>query len=334
MTKISVLGCGTWGSALAQSLAMHNHNVTMWHYNKKKLQKIKNDRTHQNLPNFVFDSSISFDHDLENAIRDSDFIVVATPTKSVREISNSLRKYISKNQIIVNTSKGLESKTFKRMSEIIIEEIETIDSNNIVTLYGPSHAEEVIKKYPTTLVAASLNLESSRKVQKTFSSKTIRVYTNSDIVGVELGGSLKNVIAIGVGMCDGVGFGDNTKSALITRGMIEIIRLGTAMGARKETFSGLSGIGDLIATCLSKHSRNRFVGESLGKGKKLEDIIASMNMVAEGVETAKSIEKLSKIYNIDMPISNAVCSILFENKDPKSMVVNLMTRDLGNELSN
>ena len=334
MSNICVLGCGTWGSALAQILAFNDHNVTMWHFDKDKLLKINKDRSHPNLPNFTYHYSISFDHDLKSAIKNTDLIVIATPSKSVRSLSRLLGSHISPEQIIVSTSKGLESKTLKRMSEVIREEINTISEKNIIALYGPSHAEEVIKKFPTAIVAASLDIVNAQKVQSIFSSEILRVYTNKDIVGVELGGSLKNVIAIGVGMCDGVGFGDNTKSAIITRGMAEIIRLGVAMGARKETFSGLSGIGDMIATCLSKHSRNRYVGESLGKGKSLEEIMESMNMVAEGVETAKSIESLSLKYDIDMPISNAVCKILFEGKDPKSMVVNLMTRHLGDELSN
>ncbi len=334
MSNICVLGCGTWGSALAQILAFNDHNVTMWHYDKNKLLKINKDRSHPNLPNFTYHSSISFDNDLKSAIKNTDLIVIATPSKSVRSLSRLLGSHISPEQIIVSTSKGLESKTLKRMSEVIREEINTISEKNIIALYGPSHAEEVIKKFPTAIVAASQDIENAQKAQSIFSSEILRVYTNKDIVGVELGGSLKNVIAIGVGMCDGVGFGDNTKSAIITRGMAEIIRLGVAMGARKETFSGLSGIGDMIATCLSKHSRNRYVGESLGKGKSLEEIMESMNMVAEGVETAKSIESLSLKYDIDMPISNAVCKILFEGKDPKSMVVNLMTRHLGDELSN
>ena len=334
MSNICVLGCGTWGSALAQILAFNDHNVTMWHYDKNKLLKINKDRSHPNLPNFTYHSSIFFDHDLKSAIKNTDLIVIATPSKSVRSLSRLLGSHISPEQIIVSTSKGLESKTLKRMSEVIREEINTISEKNIIALYGPSHAEEVIKKFPTAIVAASQDIENAQKAQSIFSSEILRVYTNKDIVGVELGGSLKNVIAIGVGMCDGVGFGDNTKSAIITRGMAEIIRLGVAMGARKETFSGLSGIGDMIATCLSKHSRNRYVGESLGKGKSIEEIMESMNMVAEGVETAKSIESLSLKYDIDMPISNAVCKILFEGKDPKSMVVNLMTRHLGDELSN
>ena len=197
--------------------------------------------------------------------------------------------------------------------------------NNIVSLYGPSHAEEVINNQPTTLVSASDDLDIAKKVQSIFSSDNLRVYTNQDIIGVELGGSLKNVIAIATGICDGIGFGDNTKAALLTRGMAEIIRLGEKMGANPSTFSGLSGVGDLIATCLSHHSRNRFIGQSIGEGKNLDEILNSMDMVAEGVNMSRSIDDLSKKYNIDMPISKAVYKILFDNKDPKDMVAGLMT---------
>ena len=206
--------------------------------------------------------------------------------------------------------------------------------NNIVSLYGPSHAEEVINNQPTTLVSASDDLDIAKKVQSIFSSDNLRVYTNQDIIGVELGGSLKNVIAIATGICDGIDFGDNTKAALLTRGMAEIIRLGEKMGANPSTFSGLSGFGDLIATCLSQHSRNRFIGQSIGEGKNLDEILNSMDMVAEGVNMSRSIDDLSKKYNIDMPISKAVYKILFDNKDPKDMVVGLMTRDLIQEKNN
>ena len=218
------------------------------------------------------------------------------------------------------------------MSEVIYSEMSSF--YNIVSLYGPSHAEEVIDKQPATLVSASDDLDIAKKVQSIFSSDNLRVYTNQDIIGVELGGSLKNVIAIATGICDGIGFGDNTKAALLTRGMAEIIRLGEKMGANPSTFSGLSGVGDLIATCLSQHSRNRFVGQSIGEGKNLDEILNSMDMVAEGVNMSRSINDLSKKYNVDMPISKAVYKILFHNKDPKNMVVGLMTRDLIQEKNN
>jgi glycerol-3-phosphate dehydrogenase (NAD(P)+) len=243
---------------------------------------------------------------------------------------NISSKYFTSETIIINLSKGLENNTLKRMSEVILE-ITDVDDDRIVSLYGPSHAEEVILGYPTTLVAASSNERSSKMIQDIFSSNILRVYSNKDIKGVELGGSLKNVIAIAAGICDGIGFGDNTKAALLTRGMAEITRLGVEMGAKESTFSGLSGIGDLIATCLSKHSRNRYVGEEIGKGKRLSSILDNMDMVAEGVKTTRSVYDLSKEYNLDMPISEGVNNILFNDKNPKSIVSELMNRDLVNE---
>ena len=243
---------------------------------------------------------------------------------------NISSKYFTSETIIVNLSKGLENITLKRISEVILETT-GVDNDRIVSLYGPSHAEEVLLGYPTTLVAASSNEISSKLIQQIFSSNILRVYSNKDIKGVELGGSLKNVIAIAAGICDGIGFGDNTKAALLTRGMSEITRLGVEMGAKESTFSGLSGIGDLIATCLSKHSRNRYVGEEIGKGESLSSILDSMNMVAEGVNTTRSVYDLSKKYNLDMPISNGVYNILFNINDPKSIVSELMNRDLVNE---
>ena len=242
------------------------------------------------------------------------------------KVSNQL----SNDTIIVNVSKGIENDSLKTMSEVICE-ITSKDLSNIVTLYGPSHAEEVIAKHPTTLVSASTSNTSASYVQKIFSSSQLRVYTNKDIYGVELGGSLKNVIAIATGICDGIGFGDNTKAALLTRGIAEITHLGVTMGANADTFNGLSGVGDLIATCLSKHSRNRFVGEEIGKGKKLKEILNQMDMVAEGVKTTKSVYDLSKKHQIDMPICEGVYDILFNDKDPKSKVIELMTRDLKDE---
>ena len=334
MNKILVLGCGTWGSAIAQSLSNNAHLVTMWHYNKDKLLNFNTTRIHPNLLNFTFNSNINFDYNLENSLSDSEIVVIATPSSSVRDIVSKINPYLKDNQIIVNTAKGLEAKSLLRMSEVISEEATITNFDNIVSLYGPSHAEEVINEQPTTLVSASKHIKLAEKIQSIFSSDILRVYTNKDIIGVELGGSLKNVIAIATGICDGIGFGDNAKAALITRGMAEIIRLGEKMGALASTFSGLSGVGDLIATCLSKHSRNRYVGESIGEGKTLDEVLNSMEMIAEGVNTAKVINDLSIKYDVDMPISNAVYKILFNNDDPKKMVTDLMNRDLVQEKNN
>ena len=331
--KLLVMGCGTWGSALAQSLSSNSHRVTMWHYDEMKLLGFKSTRLHPNLLNFEFNKAINFKYDLKESVESSNIIVLAVPSSAVRGVINKIKSYLNENHIIVITSKGLEPKTFFTMSEVVYNELDH-NFNRIVTLYGPSHAEEVSANQPTALVSACSNVDVGKKIQAVFSSENLRVYTNQDIKGVELGGSLKNIIAIAIGICDGLGFGDNTKAALITRGMVEITRLGVQMGAHHSTFSGLSGIGDLIATCLSKHSRNRFVGESIGSGKSLNEVLESMDMIAEGVTTSKTINDLSAKYKVDMPISSAVNQVLFNDVDPKKFVLDLMSRNLINERDN
>ena len=333
MDKILVMGCGTWGSVIAQSLAKKGYNVTMWHYNEKKLTEFQSTRLHPNLLNFSYDPKISFNYNLSDIVDESKIIVIATPSKTVRDIIVKIKFNLNDNHIIVNTSKGLELDTLYTMSEVISSELNN-EFKNIVSLYGPSHAEEVATNQPTTLVSASLDIDTAKIIQRVFSSQYLRVYANQDIKGVELGGSLKNIIAIATGICDGLGFGDNTKAAIITRGIAEITRLGVKMGALSSTFSGLSGIGDLIATCLSKHSRNRYVGESIGSGKSLNQILETMEMVAEGIITAKSVNQLSQKYEVEMPISKAVFQILFEELDPKKVVLDLMSRDLISEKNN
>ena len=278
-------------------------------------------------------SKIIFNSSLTETLEGSNCIVIAVPSHCVRYIMKQSANIIPKDAIIVNLAKGIENDTLKTMSQVIKEVTKTYESQ-IVSLYGPSHAEEVIAGYPTTLVSASIEKSSAKYVQKVFSSNMIRVYTNDDIHGVELGGSLKNVIAIAAGICDGLGFGDNTKAALLTRGIAEITRLGVAMGANSTTFNGLSGIGDLIATCLSNHSRNRYVGEKIGKGDKLSDILDKMHMVAEGVKTTRSVYDLSKKYDVEMPISNGIFNVLFKEKTPRTIVAKLMTRDLKHESLN
>ena len=333
MDKILVMGCGTWGSVIAQSLAKNGYDVTMWHYNEKKLTEFQSTRLHPNLLNFSYDPKISFNYNLSDIVDESSIIVIATPSKTVRDIIVKIKFNLNDNHIIVNTSKGLELDTLYTMSEVISSELNK-EFKNIVSLYGPSHAEEVATNQPTTLVSASLDIDTAKIIQRVFSSQYLRVYANQDIKGVELGGSLKNIIAIATGICDGLGFGDNTKAAIITRGIAEITRLGVKMGALSSTFSGLSGIGDLIATCLSKHSRNRYVGESIGSGKSLNQILETMEMVAEGIITAKSVNQLSQKYEVEMPISKAVFQILFEELDPKKVVLDLMSRDLTTEKNN
>ena len=327
MDHISLLGCGTWGSTLAQVLGRNGHSVTAWHYKMDVVDDMIRSRMHPNISDFEFHSNIIFKKEIQTCIEGSNCIVVAVPSHGVRNIIEKSSSFFTNKVILVNVAKGIENGTLSTMSEVI-KDSSNLDSGQIVSLYGPSHAEEVIKGDPTTLVSASSDKSSAEYVQTIFSSDTLRVYTNNDIKGVELGGSLKNVIAIAAGICDGIGFGDNSKAALMTRGIAEITRLGVAMGVNSDTFSGLSGIGDLIVTCLSIHSRNRYVGEEIGKGKTLVSILDKMDMVAEGIRTTQSVYDLSKKYQVEMPISEGVYQILFNEKNPKEIVSELMTRDL------
>ena len=330
MIKISVLGTGSWGSAIGELLTQNGHEVILWQRDDEKVKAMEADRKHPFFNDLTFSDEVKFTSDLDMAIKGSQIIVVAVPSHSVRELVSRAVDFIENNVIIVNISKGLELDTLLTMSSVISEE--TVGKNvSIVSLYGPSHAEEVVRKIPTTLVAASTDENSSKKVQYIFSSSVLRVYTNSDILGLELGGSIKNVIAIAAGICDGIGFGDNTKAAILTRGIAEMTRLGVALGALEKTFAGLSGIGDLFVTCSSKHSRNRYVGEEIGKGRKIDEILSKMKMVAEGVNTAKAVFQLCQKHNVDMPISCAVYNVLYNNNDPLESVSELMNRDLISE---
>ena len=330
MIKISVLGTGSWGSAIGDLLNQNGHEVIMWQRDAEKVKAMEVDRKHPFFVDLTFSDEVKFTTDLDSAIKGSQLLVVAVPSHSVRELVSRAVEFIEDNVIIVNITKGLELDTLLTMSSVISEE--TVGKNvSIVSLYGPSHAEEVGRKIPTTLVAASTEENASKKVQYIFSSRVLRVYTNTDILGLELGGSIKNVIAIAAGICDGIGFGDNTKAAILTRGIAEMTRLGVALGAQEKTFAGLSGIGDLFVTCSSKHSRNRYVGEEIGKGRKIDEILSEMKMVAEGVKTAKSVFQLCQKHNVDMPISCAVYNVLYNNKDPLESVSELMNRDLRSE---
>ena len=328
--KITVLGFGSWGGTVAQSLCNKGHKVIGWHKFPKEVEEMQKTLQHNLIPQLQISKELELTTDIEASLKNAEIIVVATPSHIVRGIIGECAKYIKKDAIIVNLAKGVENDSLQTMSQVIAE-AGKINPDRIVTLYGPSHAEEVALKMPTTLVSASKNLNTAKIVQEEFSSESLRIYTNKDILGVELAGSLKNVIAIAAGICDGIGYGDNTKAALITRGLTEMTRLGVEMGAKPETFFGLSGIGDLMATCLSKHSRNRYVGEELGKGRKLEEILDEMKMVAEGVKTAKSVVQLRDKYKVPMPIASAMERVLFHGEDPKDKVKELMTRDLKKE---
>ena len=330
MENITFLGCGSWGGALGKLLSEKGTNVTMWHRNVDVVRSLTERRQHYLIEELVFPEDIVFTNDISSSIASSDIIVLALPSQTIRGLLEQNRSHFNDQQIIVNISKGIEIDTLMTISEVI-KDVLNEKHNNVVTLSGPSHAEEVIRKHPTTLVAASRDVDSAKIIQNLFATEMLRTYLNRDIKGVELGGSMKNVIAIAAGICDGIGYGDNSKAALMTRGMTEITRLGKAMGAKGKTFRGLSGYGDLIVTCLSKHSRNRQLGQSIGEGISLDRITSDMNMIAEGVSTAKSVHQLRLKHNVDMPIHEAIYQVLFEKKDPKNSVVELMTRRLSEE---
>lgn len=330
MKKICVLGAGSWGSALALSLAKKGYSITMWTLNQEQADKINTTKENINyLPGVLFPNNITLTTNIEEAVVDSKLIVLAVPSQAIRSICKQIKPFVSKEQVLVDVAKGLEKGTGLRLSEVCKDEL---PENPYVALSGPSHAEEVAKDIPTTLVVASENLEIAQEVQDIFMSPKLRVYTNPDVVGVELGGALKNIIAFGAGICDGLGYGDNTKAALMTRGIREIARLGIALGADKSTFSGLSGIGDLIVTCTSMHSRNRRAGILIGQGKSLEETLEEVKMVVEGITATEVAHEVAKKMNIDMPITNAIYSVLYENKNANEVVANLMMRSKKHEM--
>ncbi|HET56390.1 MAG TPA: NAD(P)-dependent glycerol-3-phosphate dehydrogenase, partial [Ignavibacteria bacterium] len=312
----------------------HNngHDVTLWEYKKayaKSLSKTRFNKIY--LPGIKIPKEIEVTHTLEDAVENMHMIILAVPSQFVRSVLQKLKKVDFTDTILVSVAKGIETETLLTVSLIIKDVLKNIRDENIGVLSGPSHAEEVAKKIPTAVVAASKSIETAEQIQAAFMTSYLRVYSSTDIIGVELGGALKNVIAIGAGIVDGAKFGDNTKAAIMTRGVAEISRLGIELGARPETFSGLSGIGDVIVTCMSRHSRNRYVGEEIGKGRKLKDILKAMNMVAEGVVTAKSARELAIQAKVDTPIIEAVYKTLYENRDPQKMTYELMTRDMKSE---
>jgi len=326
--RIGVLGAGSWGTALAVLLHSNGHAVAMWEFRKDAAHRLAEIRENTDfLPGVVIPADIKISSDLAEVVDEKDILLMMLPSHVVRSVGQQLSRFSLHDILVVSGSKGIENETLMRMSEVLMETIPGLSMDRIVVLSGPSHAEEVGQSIPTVVVAASTREASSKRIQEVFMNPSFRVYANKDVIGVELGGSLKNVIAIAAGICDGVGFGDNTKAALLDRGIVEITRLGTAMGAHHMTFAGLSGMGDLIVTCMSRHSRNRYVGEEIGKGKSLQEVLDSMVMVAEGVRTTRSAHDLSKKYDVDMPISEEVYQVLFRGKDPQKAVYDLMTRD-------
>lgn len=324
--KIAVLGGGSWGTALAVLLGGRGHNVSMWEFFDERAEAMKETRENKAmLPGITIPDSITITSDMAEALPGSDIVLLVVPSHVLRETVEIAAGLMKGTEKVVIATKGVEQGSLKRMSEVV-EEVGGVGQERIAVLVGPSHAEEVARELPTAIVSASLDEETARYVQEKFTTPMFRVYTNTDIVGVEIGVAVKNVIAIAAGITDGLGFGDNTKGALLTRGLAEITRLGVKMGARQQTFAGLAGIGDLITTCTSQHSRNRFVGEELGKGRKLKDILDGMVMIAEGVRTTKSAVGLAGKYEVEMPISEEVNKILFEDKPPKEAIRDLMLR--------
>ncbi len=329
MAKITVLGGGTWGIGLTIQLASSGNDVTVWSALPSEIEMLEQNHEHKMLPGAKIPDSVKYTLDDKEAVTDRDILVMAVASSFTRKTAARLAPFIKDGQIIVDVAKGIEEGTLKTLSEQILDEI---PSAEVCVLSGPTHAEEVSRFMPTTIVVASHKKEIAKYIQDVFMTDTFRVYTSSDVKGVELGGSLKNVVALAAGIADGLGYGDNAKAALITRGIAEISRLGVEMGCRPETFSGLTGMGDLIVTCASMHSRNRRCGILLGQGKTLAEAQAEVGMVVEGIFSAKAAIELGKKYNVCLPIIEQVNQVLFEGKNAGDAVKELMLRDKKDEL--
>ena len=330
MAKIGVIGAGSWGTALAILLHTNGHKVTAWSKNETEVKKIRETHRYESkLPGITIPEEICFTTNLQAAMSEKDVLVLAVPSSGIRSTCQKMKTYIRNGQIVVNVSKGIEESTLYTLTDVMEEELPEIKA---AVLSGPSHAEEVSRGLPTTCVVSAHTKETAEYLQSLFNSPVFRVYTSPDMLGVELGGSLKNVIALAAGMADGLGYGDNTKAALITRGIHEIARLGMAMGGNPETFYGLTGMGDLIVTCASVHSRNRKAGYLMGQGYTMEEAMREVKMVVEGVFSARAALMLSQKYQIEMPIVQKTNEILFENKNARDAVNELMQRDRKSEL--
>ena len=329
MKKISVLGAGSWGPALAMLLNENGHDVTIWSIDQREVKMLNEEREQKDkLPGIPLSEKIAVTNDLKEAVEGRDILVFAVPSVFVRSTAKSVAPYYKEGQVIVDVAKGIEESTLMRLSEIIEAEIE---NSTVCVLSGPSHAEEVARKIPTTVVVGAKDYAIAKDLQQVFSNGWFRVYTNPDILGIELGGALKNVIALAAGICDGLKFGDNSKAALITRGVAELTRLGVAMGGKPETFSGLSGMGDLIVTCTSIHSRNHNAGVLIGEGKSMQEAMDEVKMVVEGVYSAKAALMLATQYNVEIPIIEQVNEVLFYGKSAKEAVSDLFLRDSKRE---
>jgi len=328
---VGFIGAGSWGTTLAVHLARLGHDILLWGHGAEQRDRMRRDRENRvYLPAIAFPDSIQL-VDTPRDAANAEMVVIATPTQYIRETLATVAPRELDNAIVVSVSKGIEQSTLLRVSEVLAD-THGVDRRRFVALSGPSHAEEVAKDIPTLIVAASPSLDVAQRVQALFTTDSLRVYRTQDLIGVELGASLKNVIAVAAGIIDGLGMGDNTKAALITRGLAEITRMGTALGADAHTFSGLSGLGDLVVTCTSRHSRNRFVGEQVGRGRPLQNVIDEMSMIAEGVTTCDSAHRLSQAVGTETPIIERVYRVLFENVRPREAIFDLMTRETKQEI--
>jgi glycerol-3-phosphate dehydrogenase (NAD(P)+) len=325
MEKIGIIGAGSWGIALSTVAAKNGHEVIVWSILPEEIDMLREKREHvDKLPGVKLPENVSFTTDLEETVKTSDILVLAVPSVFTRSTAKNMAPFIKDGQIIVCVAKGIEESTLMTLTDVVEDEIKNAD---VAVMCGPSHAEEVGIGLPTTVVAGAKTRATAEKIQDIFMNEVFRVYTSPDVLGMELGGALKNVIALAAGMVDGLGYGDNTKAALITRGIAEIGRLAIRMGAKAETLSGLTGIGDLIVTCESRHSRNRKAGMLMGQGYTMEQATAEVKMVVEGIYSAKAALALAKKYDVDLPIIEEVNKVLFENKPAKEAVVDLMLRD-------
>lgn len=329
MAKVGLIGAGSWGTALALVLADNGHKVTLWSHEAEHIAMMQADRENRLfLPGVPLPDCLAYTADIGQAAAGCDFVIFAVPSHAMQSVAQRLQGHIDGQAVLVSVAKGFSLDSHQRMSEVLQQ---TFPDNQVVVFSGPSHAEEVSRRIPTAIVAASADESAMLAVQELFSNDYMRVYTNSDVIGVELGGSLKNIVALACGISYGLGGGDNTEAAILTRGLKEIVRLGVAMGAEEQTFYGLSGMGDLVVTCGSMHSRNRRAGMMLGEGKKLDEVLASMGMVVEGVNAACIAHSLAGQYGVDMPITDTVYGILYEDLPVVDIAVTLMRRDKKQE---
>lgn len=334
MKKITIIGAGSFGTALSVVLTRAGNKVQLWAREQEIAYTINSQhRNPSYIPDVTLPDAVESSTKLEECFDDPEMVVFATPSHVVREVAGNIKPFLNGDEIVVNVAKGIENDTFQTMSQVLSNVLKgTIIDDHIGVISGPSHAEEVSKFKPTAVVASSYSQRTAVNIQDTFMTPMFRVYLNYDIIGVEIGGAVKNIMAIAAGIIDGAELGDNAKAALITRGLHEMKRLGMKLGGSQDTFSGLTGMGDLVVTCTSEHSRNRFVGYNIGQGKSLDEVISKMNMVAEGVKTTRSVHEWSKKLGVEMPITAAVYRVLFEQEDPEDMVYDLMTRNPKEEI--